>query len=272
MHPLPGIAIDNAIETLRDLARSARNINNPPPSLGVEGVIARRDEYLAWVDMAEPRLVAIYGAEALSSLHTQSYQQIWSMDIYGPRPIALVNNEAARQEWRLNSLANELVERHESFHGIEELFVVDTNVSMHYHTLNEPNRWCDEALRRPSCVVVPLRVVQELDQKKQSANNRLRKRARNTLRLLSDLLDGSLTGPLAREVTLRVVVEHDVYDPQADEEILNVATRVQTYARRDVTLLTGDLSMQLRARAHGLRGTAMPPSLRLPDGDDDESS
>lgn len=265
---MPGIAIDNAIETLRNLSRTVSNVNAPPPSQGIEGVIARRDEYLAWVDMAEPRLVAIYGPEALPLLHTDNYWQIWSMDIYGPRPIALINNEAARQQRLLGSLADQLVERCESFKGDDEVFVIDTNVFMHYHTLNEPEQWCHEALRRPSIVVVPLRVVQELDQKKQSTNNRLQKRARKTLGLMSDLLDGALSGPVAAGVVLHVVVEPDVYDPQADAEILNVAGRVQMYARRDLTVLTGDLSMQLRARAYGLRAEAMPLSLRFPLADD----
>lgn len=254
---------------LRDLARSVSNIESPPSSPGVEGVIARRDEYLAWVDKAEPRLVGDFGPDALPSLHNHSYRQIWSMDIDGPRPIALVNNEAARQRRRLDALAAELERSQQLFKRREEIFVVDTNVFMHYHTLNQPARWRDEALQPSSSVIVPLRVVQELDLKKQSANKRLAKRARNTLRRMSDVLDGQLAGLAVKGVTLRVVVEKDVYDHQPDEEILNVATRIQTYASRAVTVLSGDLSMQIRARAHGLRSVAMPETLRLPLDDSD---
>jgi len=261
--PSPGVDIDHAIETLRDLARSVGNIDNPPPSLGVEGIGARRDEYLAWVDMAEPRLMSVFGPNVLPSLHNDSYRQIWSMDIHGPRPIALVNNEAARQRRHLDALATELEKRQAPFNGGEAIFVVDTNVFLHYHTLNQPKRWRGEALQPDSLVIVPLRVIQELDLKKQSANKPLAKRARDRLRRLNEVLEEELVGLVGEGLTLRVVVEPDVYDQQADEEVLNVASRVQAYARRVVTVLTGDLSMQLRARAYGLQSVAMPETLRL---------
>lgn len=271
MHPLQGVDVDHAIAELRDLARLARNIDNPPPLPGVEGAAARRDEYLAWVDAAEPRLVGIYGVDALPALHNEAYRQIFAMDIYGPRPIALVNNEAARQARRCASLADHLMARRDAFGGGEAIFVVDTNAFMHYRTLNEPRRWRDEALQTSSVVVVPLRVVQELDRKKQSTSNRHQKRATKTLRLLSEVLDGRLVGSVVDGVTVRVVVEDDVYDAQADEEILNVAARVQTYARREVIVLTGDLSMQLRAIARGLLSSEMPTALRLPLDVDDSA-
>lgn len=264
MHPSPGIDIDDAIAGMRHLAQSAKKIERPPISTGVEGVRAKRDEYLAWVDEAEHQLVKVFGPEALLPLHTNSYRQIHSMDILGPRPLALINNEIARQGRRLDALAKELNRRREFYTTEETIFVLDTNVFLHFHTLNNATRWRDEALHPSSLVLVPLRVVQELDLKKQSTNNRLAKRARKTLRLMNDVLDGQLTGPVVNGVTLSVAVERDVHDHQADEEVLNVAALAQIYAKREVTVLTGDFSMQLRARAYGLRSAAMPESLRFP--------
>jgi predicted ribonuclease YlaK len=115
-----------------------------------------------------------------------------------------------------------------------------------------------------SVVVVPLRVVQELDAHKRSPSSTLCTRSSDTLRRLVKVLDGTLVGDVVDGVILRVFVDRELYDPHADEEIVNAASRVQTYAGRPVTMLTGDLSMQLRARAIGLESAAMPESLELP--------
>ena len=91
---------DAAVTALRHLALGAGNIVGLSPATGPEGVIQHRDRYLAWVDEAESQLTQMFGTGALADLHTARYRDIRGLDIYGARPIALVNYEVTAQRGR----------------------------------------------------------------------------------------------------------------------------------------------------------------------------
>ncbi|WP_269203880.1 PIN domain-containing protein [Motilibacter peucedani] len=144
------------------------------------------------------------------------------------------------------------------------LVVPDTNVFLH---LPEPwveVPWKDrvgcrvaEALR----LVIPLLVVDELDRAK-LGRNETRSRARGVLRLLDQhfpdpsavaLLAGS--GELQGSVTVELLLDDlgHVRLPDADSGLVDRAVELQALADRDVTIVTLDIGMALRARAAGVR-------------------
>lgn len=64
---------------------------------------------------------------------------------------------------------------------------------------------------------------------------------------------------------------HHQRQPNTDEEVISVAERLTERRGGPVLLVTGDLSMQLRAEAHGPKAVELPDGLRLPlDSDGDE--
>ena len=78
---------------------------------------------------------------------------------------------------------------------------------------------------------------------------------------------------LRQGVSLEVVLDPPghVPSPNTDEEVMIVAQRLADRRGGPVLLVTGDLSMQLRAEARGLTVVELPDDLRLPlDADIDE--
>jgi predicted ribonuclease YlaK len=57
--------------------------------------------------------------------------------------------------------------------------------------------------------------------------------------------------------------------PDADEEILAVCSELPQLTGRQVTLVTGDTAMRLRAAAIGLRAVELPADHRRPLGESD---
>jgi phosphoglycerate-specific signal transduction histidine kinase len=107
MYPLPGIDIDRAIEALREVVRTAENLDG----VGADQIHVA---YLEWIDSAEAELVRNFGPTALAALHSPSFFQISAMDTV--RLIATVRAEVTRQSRRLASLA-EVLESHRA--GLE---------------------------------------------------------------------------------------------------------------------------------------------------------
>ena len=61
---------------------------------------------------------------------------------------------------------------------------------------------------------------------------------------------------------------HHQQQPNTDEEVMSVAERLTERRGGPVLLVTGDLSMQLRAEARSLKVVELPDELRLPLGSD----
>jgi len=141
--------------------------------------------------------------------------------------------------------------------------VLDTNVLLHYQP-PEQVEWAKVTGVTgvdPVRLVLPLRVIEELDEKKYTARPDIRDRAR---RLLSDLwgrLAGTAGGPvlLRENVTIEVPVdEGDRARPlDADQEVLDTCEQLRNVGQR-VILVTGDTGLSLRAIAARLTVVRMP--------------
>lgn len=111
-------------------------------------------------------------------------------------------------------------------------------------------------------LIIPLRVIEELDEKKYTASDKLRGRARERLPKLYALV-GAGGAPKALpngHGTIEVFIEPGprMRSLDADTEILEMAHDLRQLSGSKVTIVTGDTGMRLRAEVEGMTTVAMP--------------
>lgn len=140
------------------------------------------------------------------------------------------------------------------------LAVLDTNVFLHYEPPAQVD-WTRVVGAAKPRLVVPLRVIEELDEKKYTAREQVADRARAILSSLWQLLEptGGAPAPLRENTTIEVPVEDESRDRpvDADAEVLRVCSDLGA-AAADVVLVTGP-GLSLRAQAR------LIPVMRMPD-------
>jgi predicted ribonuclease YlaK len=142
--------------------------------------------------------------------------------------------------------------------------VIDSNALLEYQRPDSVN-W-QAFLGVKARLMIPLRVIEEIDEKKHSNSDRLRGAARNLLPWIARQFPQGDHGPVEfrpqRDATIEVILaERPRYRPtDADEEILDVAHDVRQFTGQ-VRLMTGDLGMRLRAASEGLE-VLEPPEKR----------
>lgn len=254
-----GAEVDAAVRTLREQSMHARNVASGGAGLPLADHVNR---YLEWVRMAEGQLRNHFEDPLTwQELHSPYYWRIRDLRDDSPRPAELLGDEARRQAERLERLGDSLskvkkwVERAP---GV--LAVLDTHVLLHFVPPEQVN-WSEVLTADPVRLVIPLRVVEELDEKKYNAREDLADRAR---RLLSRLR-AHATEADQSPIELRRGVVLDFYldvEPRrrtldADQEVLETCARLMS-AGADVRLVTDDAGLELRARGIDIQVQAMP--------------
>jgi rRNA-processing protein FCF1 len=253
-----GVDPTDAARRLRALAVEVGNVTSVAG--GPEAIIVARDAYLQWVEQAESCLASLtHDREQIAELYTSHYWRIRGLEwndasgLNDPRPFRLFYSEAAYQASRLERLVDDLEERSRRLSLPDgTIAVLDTNVLLHYQPLTQIP-WVDLLGSTHVRLVIPLRVIEEIDLKKYAKNAGLAKRARKLLPDLEHLL-ADVGGQVAAGVTVLVPVDTGRRErpDDADEEVLTVCRDLQQFSRRSVTLVTGDTGMRLRAEAHGI--------------------
>ena len=132
--------------------------------------------------------------------------------------------------------------------------VVDTNVLLECQRLDSVT-WPGEV--GEARVMVPLRVIEEIDAKKYGDSKRLRSVARELLPWLDGLFPDGDPGPVkirdghGDTIELLLADRPRMRPGDADEEVLDVAHDVARFAGR-VKVMTADTAMRVRARHEGL--------------------
>src|SRR5665213_1156776 len=138
--------------------------------------------------------------------------------------------------------------------------VVDTNFMVHCVRPDQIS-WKsmrDEVLR----LVIPLRVIEELDSMKTDNKERLRRSSREILSWMESQFKGG-TGPVrirdGEETTIEILLsERPRYRPSdPDEEVLDVCHDLNRFAGNSI-LVTADYGMRLRARAESIEVLQIP--------------
>jgi rRNA-processing protein FCF1 len=147
--------------------------------------------------------------------------------------------------------------------------VYDTNMLNHWAQPGDI-RWrevlrdCQE-IATLARLVVPLRVIDELDRQKYGQGDLARKAA-TAIRYLERVLGDGKPGqpaPLRDDATLEVWTDTDDRGGDADLSILRCAADLDNLHRdTGARVLTGDAGMRLRARQMGLKTLRLPEHLR----------
>lgn len=261
LHLKDGVSPQQAAVVLRELLMAAGNV----PSVSVGGFnrnCALRDAYLEWAETAERQLSGLtHDLGPITMLQTPRYWQIRALDEPSTRPWPLVEAEIKLQTGVIEQLANDLDRRVLRLAlAPGHLTVVDTNILLEYLPPNEIP-W-PKVVGYPSVrLVIPLRVIEELDAKKYAKRPDLADRARRILPVLESAVGpGGVPEQLRAGVTIEVPVDPGPRrrPDDADEEVLRTCHELHRLTGRDVTLVTADTAMRLRAQAEALHVLAMP--------------
>jgi hypothetical protein len=253
----PGVEPEHAATVLRSLAAGARDAG----TAGSEWYQVR-DAYLLWVERVESQLPYLsLDLAVIASVQGAHYWRLQDATARFARPFQMIQAELTRQQNRFESLATELDRRRDLIaRAPGSIAVVDTHVLLHYQPPDQVV-WPEVVGSSPVRLVIPLRVVEELDLKKWGANERLSARARDLLpRLLKTLGPGGAPGGLRDDVTVEVPVptRPRLRPVDADEEVLTTCEEIRALSGQDAVLVTGDASMTIRAEASGITVRAMP--------------
>jgi hypothetical protein len=249
---------------LREQIQRAEGVPNASPlTLGL------RNAYLDWVDVCEGQLASLtHDPDVVSMLQTERYRQIWQIGLDGTpeevvarhaRAYALIRAETSFQAEALRILVVDLDERIERAGPDRgEITVLDTNVLLHFQRPDQVP-WT-RFLERPSVrLVLPLRVVEELDAKKYSdGRGALAERARTLLPWIESAIESG--DPIRENTTLEILVDgrRHLKPQDADREVLDTCHELRQFSGQRVRLVTTDTAMLVRARHEGIEAVKMP--------------
>jgi hypothetical protein len=257
----------DAIARLTDRVNAARNLGAEVPRHGMtpaadaDYLIERRKRYIEWVEATETQLANLTNdSDIVLMPYTPAYWEIRQLTPYSPRPVAFIEGEIERQRQTLEDMRDDLQRRRERAVSAEgHITVLDTNVLLH-HELPKAIDWGGLVGADRVRLVIPLRVIEELDSKKYSDSPRIRSKARDLIPKLRGFV-----GAAGRPAALRDGVTIEIYDEpgarnrpaDGDTEILETARELERLSGEGVTIVTGDTGMQLRAETEGLRATTL---------------
>jgi hypothetical protein len=244
-----GIDPQDTLRRLRAAGTEATNIAGRSMGFGSD---VMRDEYLRWAEATEDMLRGLtLDPDVPAMLITSRYALIRAIGPESARPWPLVDAEIRTQTQQLHRLADDLEQRITIARSDRHLVVLDTSALLEY-LLPEQVPWPKLLGTEQVRLVVPLRVVEELDDHKRSQRSGLAKRARRLLQQLEAGVEAA-----GRSVDLSAAVSWEVLPApsprrrpeDADEEILGVGKDLQVLGAPAVSLATDDAGMRLRARS-----------------------
>lgn len=255
----PGTEPERAIAELRQIVGGMSSV------LG-HNVANKHASFLRWSADTEIHLQSILRREdAMAFFSTPRHLAICAMASPTMHVNPLLQAQLDALRYDLTAVA-EYLERHRArmlaSGGLP--IVVDSNVLLQCQRLDQV-KWAS-VVNEDVRLMVPLRVVEEIEDKKYSDSKRLRRRARELLPWIDQHFTDSSPGPvpMTEGATIELVLaERPRYRPQsADDEILEVAQDVLKFAGR-VTVMTGDTGMRVRARSEELNVLGLPQAWRV---------
>lgn len=150
---------------------------------------------------------------------------------------------------------------------------IDTNIPLHHQSLDHID-WKSLTGTDEVCLVVSVVVFDELDQ--HTRNARLAGRARTVRAQLNKFVDsGIVKGTVKAEAILRPhqkVLESYEMDPsQNDQWILaTIKDYLKNHSEATVALLTADVGMRIKAKAHGIAVIMIDEKYALTDENDEQ--
>jgi len=229
--------------------------------------IAARDSYLKSVEGIERVFrTALLDADWLDQLQTPRYWAIYDMTEATARPFPLVEAEINRLDRWLAAFQRELARvmaEDGDCDPSKVRLVLDTSAVVRHHSFSDVC-WPDYLSGRPVRLVIPILVVRQLDDLKDSGKA---PKARSRLKKIRETLLGSGRGPAPLpqpNVTLELLMDPPAHSRlgNADEEIIRRTQYLQGRPGGPVQLVTGDYTMEFMAEADGVPVLFLPDELR----------
>lgn len=265
--PRPGADREGLLRTLVEVQTSLMNVRGTSPT-----VVDRFNNYIRWV-AESVRLLRnqINPADLDRLLLTRRYWTLQAM-VTSPTGMAgdLVNVELDDRLALLEEAIRTTREEFQRWSRVQRLVVADTSLYyQHPQKLEEMDLAVAIDCREEQIeLVVPMAVVDELDDLKQSRDKHLRLRSMYTLAVIDRVAGTSGVGRLREsdpsamqsggiprgEIWIDVLFDlpGHVRLPITDDEIVDRALAVQILSGKDVTFLTYDTGQAMRARRAGL--------------------
>ena len=223
-----------------------------------------QSEYVRWVagvdQLLESRLL---DSTLRDGLRGRAYWEIRNLTEQSLRGPELISDEVRVQCRALERLAERLETRSKRLSAMPGTrAVLDTHVLLHFLPVEQID-WSSFIPGEKVRLVLPLRVIEELDEKKYGRRDDLAGSARGVLTALRRQLASSNGAPVAvagREgVTIEVPIEDEPRRRllDADQEILDECVDFKSFGQA-VVLVTDDCGLDLRAHALGLEVIPMP--------------
>jgi rRNA-processing protein FCF1 len=252
-----GVEPAEAIRVVRDIT------GNMSAAIGAtsEHPVDKRNDYVRWATHTEARLESVLRRDdARAFLDTPRHRDISSSSV-GEHLTMMIYAELNAKQRDFQEAASYLqyhLDRMRRAPGLP--IVVDSNVLIHSQRPDYVN-WMEE-LKSEARVMLPLRVIEEIDAKKYSDSKRLRAHARRLLPWINGLFPEGDLGPvrLRNDATIELLLaERPRYRPaDADDEVLDACHAVVRFAGTG-RLMTADTAMRLRAMTEGLEVFFLPP-------------
>jgi rRNA-processing protein FCF1 len=255
-----GVEPERAIGVLNELAGNVSGAIRPTSQHPVD----RRDDYVRWAMRTETTLESVLRREDAKLLFDNPRHRDIHLMPLGDHLTVVINFELEAKRRDLEAAARYVGDHRDRMRAARGLpIVVDSNVMLHCQRLDKV-KWVD-LLKQDARVMIPLRVIEEIDAKKYDRDEALRAAARRLVPWIERLFESGDRGPvsLRRDATIELLLaERPRYRPaDADEEILDVAHDVLLFAG-SVKVMTDDNGMRVRARSEGLDVLSVPPAWR----------
>lgn len=254
-----GSNMDYLKRTLREQGSEGLNVSRGLAGMNAANAINR---YLQWVSGVEPMLKNIFvDPEVWNRLRGETFWRIRELTDFSPRWQELISHEAEVQAGRIDALLDEILAVERLLDAVPGLLsVIDTNVLLE-HQAPEQVKWVEVIGSTPVRLVIPLRVLDELDEKKYTARDDRADWARRLLGRLWTALGpvGATPVPLTDGVTVEVPVTDGPRrrTVDADQEVIDTCEAIRRLDR-PVVLVTADYGMCIRASALGIAVKRMP--------------
>lgn len=162
---------------------------------------------------------------------------------------------------------------------MHKIIYLDTNIFLHYQPFTQIN-WLEIVKAESATIVVPPVTIRELNKHKDShPRAQIKKRAGETIKRLSGLLDSGTTA----KITEKVLISFEDRDPiidfaahqlnfniQDDQLIASILLNKQEAPSEHIVLVTSDLGLALVTKAgrQGINTEKMPENFRIPEEPD----
>lgn len=264
------VKVEVVLKAINDVNNSLTNIYSGSPGATLY------DRYIFWTAEAKRTLGSVLPIEEVKRLvESSKYWVLIETNNFSASNItALIYSEIDERKMELAKVASLLVVQIEEWSGFDGVLVIaDTSFYLHTDEYFTHFKWHEMLSIRTDIeirVVVPIRVIDELDRMKSSNKSipvsdanlePVRTRARLTLKKINNLFEKVDSTPTlnigvnsSENTSMKLYMDSlsHVSLEDGDTEILDRSLRLKEKAQKRLIILTRDAGMHLRAKSIGL--------------------